>query len=102
MQINIFFSEYCIILNPNLQLLLFQVTTQFKLYESEQARNKLLSPLKRYFFKGNTERTQKSARGGSPKHRPGIILFLTASLLYPLLSLCLFLPPPKHMNRHDL
>lgn len=45
-----FFSEYCIILNPNLQLLLFQVTTQFKLYESEQARNKLLSPLKPYFF----------------------------------------------------
>lgn len=34
MQINIFFSEFCMILNPKLGLQLFQGTTQFKLYES--------------------------------------------------------------------
>lgn len=58
MQINTFFSEFCMILNPNIQLQLFQGTTQFKLYESEQTGNKRLSPHKTIFFK-DTQKVQE-------------------------------------------
>lgn len=90
MKINIFFSEFCIILSPNIQLQLFQEITQFKLHESQQTRNKLLSLLEIILFK-------ESGRGASLKHRPGIIILSDwVSSLRSLIFMLILTPSIAH------